>query len=165
MLGVMELVPVADPAPVVHTEHHVTLAREVLIDRVAVRVIIHVVPAEEHLARRPAVDEDDRGLPRGTALPLEELAVDGRTVRRGEDDLPRYHHSLHRKVRDELVAEESRRPPGCRDDGGKRWRLGPRGDVRDHAAVPGRDRCPFDAGALRERNRRRPVYRHTEEMA
>src|ERR1700738_3512868 len=53
---------VADAAAIVDREHNVSAASEILIHRVGIRVVIHVVPAEKHLAYRPAVHEDEGGL-------------------------------------------------------------------------------------------------------
>ena len=52
---------VADAEPVVHREHDEAAAREVLVHRVRVRVVVAVVPAEQHLPRRAAVHEDHGG--------------------------------------------------------------------------------------------------------
>src|SRR6266567_1846763 len=40
---------VADPAAVIHRQHHVAAAREILVQRVGIAVVIHVVPTQEHL--------------------------------------------------------------------------------------------------------------------
>ena len=55
-----ELEPVADAAAIVHRQHDVALAREPLIHRVGVPVVVVVVPAEQHLPARAAVEEDQR---------------------------------------------------------------------------------------------------------
>ena len=64
-----EVESVADAAPIVHREHHVSPAREILVHRVRVAVVVHVVPAEQHLPARAAVEEDDGGMPLALAPP------------------------------------------------------------------------------------------------
>ena len=64
VLGMMECAAVADAEPVVHRQHDETVRRQILVHRVGVAVVVHVVPAEQHLPRRPAVHEDHRGLSR-----------------------------------------------------------------------------------------------------
>ena len=82
-----ELHPVADAAAVVDGEHDVALAGQPLVHRVGIPVVIHVVPAEEHLTPRPAVKEDHRR-PLVAGLQIlrhEQLTVDRQAVGRRED--------------------------------------------------------------------------------
>ena len=58
--GFAEVQAVADAAAVVDGQHDVALAGEVLIHRVGVVVVVHVVPAQQHLAARASVEEDQR---------------------------------------------------------------------------------------------------------
>src|SRR5713101_1807693 len=46
---------VTDSAAVIQREHHVTAAGEILIHGVGIRVVVHVMPAEEHLAHGAAM--------------------------------------------------------------------------------------------------------------
>src|SRR6266850_1261152 len=52
---------VADAAAIVDRKNDVAAAGQVLIHRIGIRVVIHVVPAEQHLTDRTAVHEDQRG--------------------------------------------------------------------------------------------------------
>src|SRR5205823_6751830 len=53
--------PVHDAEPVIHREHGVTFARQILIYCVGVVVILHVMKTEEHLPARSTVREDESG--------------------------------------------------------------------------------------------------------
>src|SRR5215467_8566386 len=52
---------VANAAAIVERENDVATAREILIHGVGIRVVVHVVPAEKHLANRAAVKKNQRG--------------------------------------------------------------------------------------------------------
>src|ERR1035441_5406176 len=56
--GLAEVEPVADAAAVVDGEHHVSLAGQILVHGVSLVVVIHVVPAQQHLPPRSPVHED-----------------------------------------------------------------------------------------------------------
>src|SRR5262249_52935095 len=62
VLRLAELHAVADAAAVIHGQHDVAAAGQVLVHGVRVRVVTHVVPAEEHLPARAAVEEDGGGV-------------------------------------------------------------------------------------------------------
>src|SRR5208337_3525633 len=83
-----EIQTVADPAAVIHGKHNEALARQILIHRVGVVVVVHVVTADEHLAARSAVKEDDGGaaLASGKIARQEKLRVDLHTVGGGNHD-------------------------------------------------------------------------------
>ena len=49
---------VADAAAVIERENDVAAAGEILIHGIGIRVVVHVVPAEEHLPHRATVQED-----------------------------------------------------------------------------------------------------------
>ena len=55
-----EIQSVPDAAAIIHRQHDVSLARQILIHRVRVVVVVHVMPAEQHLPPRPAVQEHQR---------------------------------------------------------------------------------------------------------
>src|ERR1700690_3436143 len=59
--GLAEVPAVHNSCPVIHCQHHVASARQVLIHRVSVLVVVHVVEAKHHLADRSAVDENQGG--------------------------------------------------------------------------------------------------------
>src|SRR3989440_2086355 len=67
--------PVHDAEPIVHRKHGVTFARQILIHRVGVVVILHVMPSEQHLPDRSAVCEDESGAALLLVLWREQLAV------------------------------------------------------------------------------------------
>ena len=96
-----ERLAVADPRAVVDRHHDVALAREPLVHRVRHVVEVHVVVAEQHLANRAAVHEDDRRplFARLEILRQEELIVELDSVVRLER-----HRSSARPAR----------PPGIR---------------------------------------------------
>src|SRR5260370_28512615 len=56
-----ERAAVANSAAVIQRKNDVSAAGEVLIHGVRIRVVVHIVPAEEHLADRPAVKKNQRG--------------------------------------------------------------------------------------------------------
>jgi hypothetical protein len=61
MIGIVERMSIADAEAIIDRQHHKAMRREILIHRIGVRVIVHVVPAQHHLPRRPAMHEDDGG--------------------------------------------------------------------------------------------------------
>src|SRR5579863_3245873 len=61
VLRLMKRSSVADAEPIVDREHDATAAREVLIHRIGVAVVVHVVPAKQHLAGGTTVYEDHPG--------------------------------------------------------------------------------------------------------
>src|SRR5439155_9854189 len=71
---------VHDAEPVIHREHGVTFARQILVHRVGVVVILHVMKAEQHLPDRSAVREDERGTALLLVLWREQLAVNFEAV-------------------------------------------------------------------------------------
>src|ERR1700722_7460831 len=57
----MELSSITDAEPVVDRKHDETVSREILIHRIGIAVIVHVMPAEQHLTRWAAMHENDSG--------------------------------------------------------------------------------------------------------
>ena len=94
-----EIQTVADAAAIIDGKHHVTAVGKVLVEGVGVGVVVHVMPAEQHLAARSAVEEDHgrRGLERLVGR-QEKLAVNGEAVGGGEDHLLRRDHVLEREI-------------------------------------------------------------------
>src|SRR5205814_6653067 len=80
---------VADAAAVIERENDVAAAGEILIHGIGIRVVVHVVPAEKHLANRPTVKKNQRGTLFAwlCAHGNKELAVDFEAVSRFEDGL------------------------------------------------------------------------------
>ena len=72
--------PVHDAEPVIHREHGVTFARQILIHRIGVVVILHVMKPEQHLPDRSAVREDESGAAFRFVLWREQLAVNFEAV-------------------------------------------------------------------------------------
>ncbi len=140
------------------------LAR-VLVHAVVVGVVTHVVPAEEHLARRAAVDVDERRPLGRSARRLEQLSVDLEAVARLEDHLLRRHQLRRRELRRHAVLGEApRRAAGDGPHGRQRRVLRVRLDVDERPAV-GRDRGrPVDRRARRDRGGHRRVHWHPVEM-
>jgi len=145
-----ELQAVADPAPVVDGEDDVAAARQVLIEGVGVVVVLHVVPAEQHLAPRAAVEERDGGplsLLAGSRG-QEELAVDLRPVRGQEDDGLRHDQVLLREARGHASWVEVAQPPVRLHDRRPRGAPGI-GPQHDGPTAGDTDRGPLDALAPR----------------
>ena len=150
-----ELHAVPDPAAVVHRQHDEAAARQVLVHRVGVPVVVHVVPAGQHLPPRPAMKEDD-GRATLTGLQvggLEELGVDLQAVRgregHGLGDDERSLRKLRRNRAGSQLAVGAASHAHHR--GGMLFR--PRADERDRIAVRDRHRRPLEIGALAERER------------
>src|SRR5258708_28192291 len=53
VLGMMKRQAIADAETIVDRQHDETMRRQLLIHGVAVAVVIHVTPTEQHLPRRP----------------------------------------------------------------------------------------------------------------
>src|SRR2546421_11703588 len=74
------------------------MRREVLIHRVGIVIVVHVMPTEEHLARRPPMHENERRhLPR-SVFRLEKLSVNFSSIRSFENHLLRNDELRRRKV-------------------------------------------------------------------
>ena len=94
-----EVEAIANAAAEVHREHYVARCRQVLIERIGIRVVFHVVPAEQHLAARPSVEEDHRGRrPGRLSRRQEELAVQLEAIGRPKYHRLRRHHPVEQKV-------------------------------------------------------------------
>src|SRR6266511_3865054 len=78
----MEVKAIPDAEPVVHREHDEPATRQILIQRVGVRVIVRVVPAQQHLPRWTAVNIHDGGFASGPSRYFEQLSVDRQSVGR-----------------------------------------------------------------------------------
>src|ERR1051326_2464781 len=121
----VEIVPVADTETIVHRQNNVAVGGEILIHRVRIRVVIHVVPAEQHLPGGTAVHEDDGGLLRRTTRALEQLTVDHRSVSGAEDDHLWCHELLGWEVRRDVIGgDETRRASGRPHRSREWWTLG-----------------------------------------
>src|SRR5260370_7174679 len=56
--GLQEGGGVDNPAAVIQRQHYVSAARQELIHRIRIRVVVHVVPPEQLLPHRPAMEKD-----------------------------------------------------------------------------------------------------------
>ena len=165
VVGMLEGAAVADAEAIVHRQHDEAVRGQILVHRIGVGVIVHVVPAEQHLPRRPAVDEDHRRLARRAVRALEQLAVHGQAVgavkrhRLGRDQ------SRGRKVgrtrpassraRRAVQADHATAAGGC-------WAPAA---MKATCAVAGGHRRPFDPFAGGERRRAPPRSTgHAEQM-
>src|SRR5207249_9840793 len=93
-------------------------AREVLIRRVVVCVVIHVMEAEEHLPRRPTMDVYERRLSLLSAWSLEQLRVDLEAVARREGRRIRRDELRGRNRRRQTIrGDDTRLASGHRHDG------------------------------------------------
>src|SRR5438105_5353425 len=107
----VKFVAVPDSESIVNREHHKSHVGQSLILGVLVRVVVGVVPAQQHLTRRTTVDENHRGFLRGSACFLEELAVDGQSVAGVEDNFARSYQARSWKVRWNSVDSDPFRRP------------------------------------------------------
>src|SRR2546426_12799211 len=86
----MKVVSVADAQPVIHGEDDEPAARQILIERVGVGVIVRVVPSQQHLSWRTAVYVHNGGFTRARVTgSLEQMAVNGQPVVRAGQHLSR----------------------------------------------------------------------------
>ena len=76
-----------DAEPIVHRQHDVAFARQVLIHGVRVVVVVHVVKSEHHLPDGAAVAEDQCGTGFGASGGHKQLTVNLEAIFAGEDDL------------------------------------------------------------------------------
>jgi len=79
----VEVAAVADTGAVVERQHDKTAAGEILVHRIGVRVVAAVVPAEQHLPDRPAVQEDHRRALAVLVIGQKQLLVQRQAIRRG----------------------------------------------------------------------------------
>ena len=160
-----EIQAVADAAAVIHRQHHEAAVGEVLVHRVGVHVVIHGMPAEQHLAPRAAVKEDHRGRA-AAGFPVrrqKKLSVDGEAVGARENHLLRRHHPANREIgRDGFGMQVA--DGGAEANGGAGGVLGIGAEKRERA-IGGRRGCPFEAVAMGDRFRRAARSGHLPEMA
>ena len=165
--GFAEFHAVADSAAIVHGQDDEAPAREVLVHRIGVAVVVHVMPAGQHLTPRSAVEEDDGGPPlsRLRVRGPEELGVDRQAVRGRED---------HGLGDDERGGREVRRGGagsqilvGAASDANGRGGvlLRARAHERDGLAVAGCDRRPLETGAGGQRDGPASRHRNAPEVA
>ena len=167
MQRLAEIQTIADAAAVIHRQHDIATAREVLIQRVGVAVVVHVVPAEQHLPAGTAVEENDGGPPLTGAQPFrkKQLAVNRHAVGGGEDDLLRLDERRFGEVcRDRLRGEVPCRPR-AEQQGGTGWLATIAAQKCDGLAVAGRHRRPLEPRAARHRRGRAARHRHAPHMA
>src|SRR6185295_347497 len=146
---------VADAAAIVDREHDISTASEVLIHRVGIRVVVHVVPAQQHLAHGTAMHEDQRrALVAGFgAVGEKELAVDFEAIGGAEQYLLRSDKLSGGKVARLLIGRDDLRLCPVSDGGviDARWMRAVRADVRDICTVAKRHRTPLDSFTSRQR--------------
>ena len=150
-----ELHPVPGAAPVVHGQHDVAAAGQVLVHRVGVVVVGQVVEAQQHLPARSAVEEHDRGPPLvgARAAGLEELGGDRHAVARGERHRLGVHQGRFREARGDGAGRQlAARGLAARLDRRVRGTPG-RGAQEGERPVAGHDRIPLDSLAGRQRGR------------
>ena len=162
--GMLKGAAIGDAQPVIDRQHGETVRRQILVHGIAVGVIVHIVPAQHHLPRWPAMHEDDGGL-RPRAAGIEQLAVNGEAVggieahRLGDDkrstgEIGRQSAAVQFASALAVGADKSDavRGPGIRiDEGG--------------VAVVSQNRLGFDACAGGECDRRASIHRHAKQMA
>ena len=97
-------------------QHNEAVARKILFHRVGVAVVVHVVPAEQHLPRRPAMHEHDARFRRarrrartGARGRHEQLPVYRRPVGCLERDMLRRHELFGGEVLRRLIGRERAR--------------------------------------------------------
>lgn len=117
---------IAGAAAKIHGQHDVALGRQKLVHRVHARIRAHRMPPEQHLARRPAVEEKDRrASTRRRGRGHEELAVYRRFVRCFEHDALRDDEARAREIRragPRRYRGHCRRGPRPESSGFEQWR-------------------------------------------
>ena len=108
MKGFAKVQAIADATAIVDGEHNVAEARQILIHRIGVRIVLHGVKAKQHLPTRSAVEENKCGM----AFAIigirwqKELSVKLETIGSGEENLFRLDEfSARIVVRNELWSE------------------------------------------------------------
>src|SRR5262249_42065857 len=140
-------------------------AGENLIHAIVAGVIGNVVPAEEHLPRRTAVNVNERRAARGPARGFEELAVNLDAVARLEDDLLRHDELRGREIgRNPILGEPPRRTTIDRLHGRKRRTPRVGSDIDGEAAVRRDRRRPPDARSGGDGGYARSIDRHLEDV-
>src|SRR5262245_6214083 len=91
---------VSNATAVIDRQDNVTLVGEVLVEGVRVMVVAHVVPTQQHLSTRPAMEQNDRGpsLTRAVVPRQEKLAVDLHPIGSRKNNGLRLHEVLLREV-------------------------------------------------------------------
>src|SRR4029077_1683757 len=120
--GFVKIVAVTDPQPVIHRQDDESAAREILIERVRVRVIVRVVPTEQHLPRWSAMDVDDGGLagPPTPCARFEQLPMNRQPIGGAENDLPWSDEARGEVTRNVIGADRTTRAARGRGEGAKR---------------------------------------------
>src|SRR5690242_5022710 len=79
---------VSDAAAIVDRQDHIPATRQILVHAVRVRVVVHVVPAEQHLPHGPAMKKQQaRALFPGLhVVRQEQLTMDLEAIRRWENN-------------------------------------------------------------------------------
>src|SRR5260221_6624329 len=146
----LKVAAIPDAETVIHGQDDESAAREILIRRVRVGVIVRVMPAEQHLSRRAAMHEDDGWLAASTCerriVSLEELTVDLEAVGRVEYDPARHDELRRRKIgRNAVEDDPSDGAPGLRRHDRATSAAGRcRADERDRRTVTGEHRRPLE---------------------
>src|ERR1700722_2120503 len=73
-IGLMKRATVTDTQTIVYRQHDEAMRSEILIHGIGIAVIAHVMPAQQHLPRRPAMHEYDAGLCPAVFWPAEDLS-------------------------------------------------------------------------------------------
>ena len=155
--------PVADTQPVVHRQHGKAVQCQVLVHGISVAVIVHVMPAQQHLPRRAAVNKDDSRLCSACTWGAKQLPLDGKTVGRGE---------AHQPGRDQRLRWIALRAAGIEHAAfttghqyGHCCRLLCPGSDIGNAALRKRSRRPLQRATVGERPRRLPVCGDAKQVA
>ena len=91
---------IADATAVVHREDDISKARQILVHRIGVGIVVHVMPAEKHLPPRTAVKENERSVPPvAVACWQKELPVDLHSVSSRKNHLLRNNELRSGKIR------------------------------------------------------------------
>src|SRR5262249_59664954 len=91
---------VANSAAVVHREHDIAAARQIMVDGIGVRVVVHIVPAEKHLPHGASMQEHQRWalVARFGAPWQKQLTMEFETVGGFEQDLQWRYELIGREV-------------------------------------------------------------------
>src|ERR1700733_5938625 len=162
MLRMMKRAAVAESKTRVHRQRDETMRGEVLIHGVAVAVVIHVMPAEQHLPWRATVDENyPRLLVAGFCAVVEPLPMHQGAISRAEGHLFGTKEFRHWEIRIGCRRQsQSMRSVEIRDCHGRRL-LRACGDER-YTIGRGGNRHPFQRFSRTQGNRIRMINRHSE---
>src|SRR5215831_13464896 len=164
-----ERAAIANTAAVIERENDIAAASEILVHGVGIRVVVYVVPAEEHLANRAAVKKNQSGalVARLCSSKNKKLAMQFEAVNGFEDGLLRNDEAVSGKLfRPSFRSKQpcpSISPKQCFENSGGAG--GFRADVDHGSAIVERHGAPFNSLPRGELRRAATCNRNGPDMA